>query len=359
MDSEREESIRRRRLAAQIQRLAQLCIPIPDAANMPQSGTPSGCWPGRWDRSRSPLPLDPSRSLLPALVASAARESSSSACPALFAPHSPPTPAGEFVTNWAPPQAPNAYAHILSLCSQFLGAIAQAHAASSLRGAPGSQDHARADLRHLDITHNLVAHVLLVCLHHDEEHDTHFAARLRRDLADVHRAHAHSDQLEPTDLEDAATAAVSQSRHGEIPDTPLAEPVRPSTQHVLEETPARVTPTPLQTGVPLSRHALEDTPSPGEEAMPSAPCSPGSSTLACQEAEAMLDSPPRPASHARLYGPVPAEHATPRSRSPRRSPTLSPYAACRRAGMGTHRIAVYRAPGVTPPTSPSSSQGSR
>ena len=303
MDSEREESIRRRRLAAQIQRLAQLCISIPDAAIMQQSGTPSGCWPGRRDRSRSPLPLDPRRPPLPAFDASAAREPSSSACPALFAPHSPPTPAREFVTNWAPPQAPNAYAHILSLCSQFLGAIAQAHAASSLRGAPGTQGHARADLRHLDITHNLVAHVLSACLHHDEEHDTLFAVRLRRDLADVHRAHAHSDQPEPTDLEDAATAAVSQSHHGEIPNTPLAEPVCPSNQHVLEETPASVAPTPLQTGVPLSQHAIEDTPSPGEEAMPSAPCSPGSSTLASHEAEAMLDTPPRPPSTARRLRP--------------------------------------------------------
>ena len=29
--------------------------------------------------------------------------------------------------------------------------------------------------------------------------------------------------------------------------------------------------------------------------------------------------------------------------------TLSPFAACRRAGMGTHRLAVHRAPGATTP----------
>jgi hypothetical protein len=37
--------------------------------------------------------------------------------------------------------------------------------------------------------------------------------------------------------------------------------------------------------------------------MPPAPCSPGSSTLASQEAEAMLDSPPRPPSTARRLRP--------------------------------------------------------
>ena len=40
------------------------------------------------------------------------------------------------------------------------------------------------------------------------------------------------------------------------------------------------------------------------------------------------------------------------------SPEMSPYTACRRAGMGTHRIPVYREPWDDQPPSPSSSQGS-
>ena len=307
-------------------------------------------------------------------------------------------------------------------------------------------------------------------------------------------SHAHYSlgqrRPEPTDLGDTAVVTSSQSRSEETPDTPLAGTARPSTHHVPTATPTRTIPPPCHRQESPPRHGIREVQPPDEEASPSPPRSPGSSTLASQEAEAMLATPPRPPTTARglcprdpvpiclqhlqeaagptaptqiphallhearmvdlkiwtfeqmptpalqrslvealtapardstssprrwsrhgsasadivrnfsvafvgpdlpcsldsadtsslahwarthvpapeaalqclegiLHTPRPAEPGILRSRSPRRSPTLSPYAACRRVGMGTHRIAVYREPGATPPSSPSSSLGSR
>ena len=125
MDSEREESIRQHRLAAQIQRLAQLCIPIPDAAILPQSGTPRGCWPGRRDRSRSPpLQAGRQRQLLP-VEAAAGSLPQSTVHPDTLPSLPQANPVGELVTSRSASHSTEEYARILKVCSTFLEGLAR------------------------------------------------------------------------------------------------------------------------------------------------------------------------------------------------------------------------------------------
>ena len=100
---------------------------------------------------------------------------------------------------------------------------------------------------------------------------------------------------EPNDLGDAAAVTSSLSRSEETPGIPPAGAHRPSTPQVLVATHTRVVPTPGHRQVSPPPHDIGETQNLAEEE-PSPPCSPGSSTLASQEAEAMLVTPPRPPS---------------------------------------------------------------
>ena len=297
--------IRQQRLSERVHRLAQLCCPSPDATVSTRTAAPLGTEPGPPHRSRSPtqgLGQRPPR----ALQAATHQLPQPSVDPVLPA-QSLAISDRALATGPAVPQAIEGYAKLLSICSTYLDLLAQQYAQRTQPTVPRTNSLSQAGSRHQDLAVDLVAQVELACRCYDEEHDTTHAVRLQQDLGHMYCARAVVRQLEPPTLGNPTRA-----------DSPF--PV---------------------------------------DAAPPAPCSPDSSTIARQKAEAMPVSPPRPTSPARLHGPDPAGHATPSPCSSGRSPTLSPYAACRRAGMGTHRIAVYREPGVSPPYSPSSSLGSR
>ena len=306
-DYGREEMTRQQRLSERVHRLAQLGCPRPNATVSTRAAVPVSAAPSQPSRSRSPPPqvidLRPFR----AFQAAPNQLLQPPVDPAVLPAQSLAFPDEALATGRAVPQASEGYAQILSICSTYLDLLAQQYAQRTQPPAPRANGLSQVGSRHQDLAVDLVAQVELACLCHDEEHDTTHASRLRQDLGDMYCARAVDRQLVPS---------------------PAGYPARADS--------------------PLS-----------VDAAPSAPCSLDSTTLVCSEAEATPASPPRPTSPARLHGPEPAEHATPSPCSSGRSPTLSPYAACRRTGMGTRRIAVYREPGASPPCSPSSSLGRR
>ena len=305
-DYGREEMIRQQRLSERVHRLAQLCCPGPDATVSTRTAAPLGTKPGPPNRSRSP-PLPGVGQRPPrALQAATHQLPQPSVDPAVLPAQSLAISDRALAAGRAAPQAIEGYAELLSICSTYLDLLAQQYAQRTQPHVPRPNSLSQAGSRLQDLAVDLVAQVELACRCHDEEHDTTHAIRLQQDLGHMYCARALVRQL-------------------------VAPTLGPPTR--------------------------ADSPLPGDAAPP-APGSPDSSTIACPKAEAMPVSPPRPTSPARLHGPDPAGHATPSPCSSGRSPTLSPYAACRRAGMGTHRIAVYREPGASPPHSPSSSLGS-
>ena len=275
-DFGREESAKQQRLSEQVQRLAKLCIPIPDTAVRPQSGALLGGELGRQTRSRSPLPQDPRRRLSPALTAAAGPELQLPANQAMLPSPAPVAPAGALAANKASPQAPNAYDQILRTCSLFLGLLAKDRADRRQRRSPRTEDLIRADLRHQDSANDLVAQVILACRNHDEAHGTTLATLLQQDLDDVSRGRARMGQSRPMCLDDAATEAVSHTHHTAIRAAPRAELAGRPTQQRLEETLASLTPVPQPAWRPLRFPSSEGPPDPckcpGESSQPARKC---------------------------------------------------------------------------------------
>ena len=304
-DHGREEMTRQQRLTERIQRLAQLCRPCTDARVSMRTAAPLGTEPYQPHRSRSPLPHEVRQRPFREPQAAPNQLPQPSADPAVRPTQSLDID-GAPATGRAVPQAAEEYATLLSTCSGYLDLLAQQYMSHTRPPVPGTACVTQAGLSNQNHAADLVAQVELACRSHDGEHNTTFASRLRRDLGYLHDPRAVV--------------------------RPLLSPVGSLTR----------------AGSPL----------PVDAAL-IAPCSPASSALARPGAEVIPVSPPRPISTARFFGSEPTGHATLSPSSSGRSPTLSPHAACRRTGMGTHRIAVDREPGVSPSCSPSSSLGSR
>ena len=302
-DFGREEVIRQQRLSERVHRLAQLRKPIPDTTVSSRNVAPLGSEQGPLDRSRSPpLHAASKRQLLP-VEAAAGHLLQSTVNPATLPSQPQATPVGELATSRAVSRATDEYARILSICSTFLEVLAQECAANAQRGAPRAYGLIRADLRRQDRANDLVAHVLLACRCHDEEHDTTLAARLQQDLDDVYFTHARASQPVPPNLDNAANVAFSRASPADTLVKAREEPASRPTPLTLDDTLAEHTTVRPQAGSPSSNPTSEDTPLPGVDATPPSPCSPGSSTLASQEAEAMRESPPRPPAHPRRLRP--------------------------------------------------------
>ena len=304
-DHGREEMTRQQRLTERVQRLAQLCRPCTDVGASIRTTDPLGTEPTQPHRSRSPLPHDVRHCPFWEPQASPNQLLQPSADPAVRPTQSPDID-GTPTAGRAGPQAAEEYATLLSTCSGYLDLLAQQYMSHTRPSVPGTAGVTQAGPSTHNHAADLVAQVELACRSHDGQHNTTFASRLQRDLGYLHDPRAC---------------------------------VRPPVSPVGSLTRA---------GSSLS-----------VDAALSASCSPASSALARPGAEVIPVSPPRPISTARSFGSEPSGHATRSPSSSGRSPTLSPYAACRRTGMGTHRIAVDREPGASASCSPSSSLGSR